>query len=202
MPTTQDSETADATDSQPPTSSSSSGDGSGDTTSDVVDCSEPRTFVLSASEAELTDPMVVTEYQGVGVASSSTTGIGSISFKFTVDCPSTYRVYGYVRDDWPGVHNCCDPDSFFFQDPMGEQGTWYYGCDTTKSASGMSWVRLEDGADVTDCPDTVPVEYVLSPNEYSITLINRENQHFGATNNGAIAGIATLVVTSDPEYSP
>lgn len=193
---TQGDGTTDASETLTPTSTDPSSGGEPQTTGDVLDCSEPRTLMLGASTAQLEAPMGITPYMGFEVASSAASQAGAITFEFDIECPAIYRVFGYVRDDRPETNTGCDPDSFGYQAPLGNVGTWFYGCGT--DIEGMTWVQMANGDDIMQCPDVIPLELDLSVGEHSLTLVNREQ----GCRNGAMAGIAALVVTNDAAYVP
>ena len=160
-----------------------------------IDCSKPIVLSQSAAEAELFPPMALDDYAGAPVASSSAFNAGAIRFSFDVECPSMYRLFGRVRDDDPGVHNCCDPDSFDVEGPGGADIEWFYGCDT--SEAGLTWVPVEVGVLGGDCGDPEPLLVPLTAGTYEFTLRNRESEYFGA-----VAGIAELVLTNNPDWEP
>lgn len=191
--------TPESTTSGAPTSSGSGtteGDVAGETyTEPDVDCSEPIALTVSAAEAELFPPMALQDYGGASVASSGSFNAGAIRFSFEVECPSMYRLFGRVRDDDPGVHNCCDPDSFEVEGPGGVDIDWFYGCDT--SQAGLTWAPVEVGVLGGDCSDPEPLLVPLTAGTYTFTLRNRESDYLGA-----VAGIAELVLTNEPDWEP
>lgn len=176
------------------TSTSGSREGGSESGPDV-DCSEPRVLSVLAEDAELTPPMQLGEYMSVAFAFSEASNAGDAVFTFEVDCPSMYRLFARVRDDDPGISNCCDPDSFVVQGPGGLDVSWFYGCDTT--SVGWNWARVEAGELGQTCDETTPVLIPLTPGTHQFTLHNRESNYFDA-----VAGVAELVLTNDPEYAP
>ncbi len=160
-----------------------------------IDCSVPVELSVSAAEGELFAPMALQDYGGTSVASSGSFNAGAIRFSFDVECPSMYRLFGRVRDDDPGVHNCCDPDSFEIEGPGGVDIDWFYGCDT--SQAGLSWAPVEVGVFGGDCSEPQPLLVPLTAGTYAFTLRNRESDYLGA-----VAGIAELVLTNDPNWEP
>lgn len=186
------------TSGEPPeseTSQSESGADGETTTGPDIDCSVPVVLSVSASEGELFPPMSLQDYAGATVASSGSLNAGAIRFSFDVECPSNYRLFGRVRDDDPGVHNCCDPDSFDVEGPGGVDIEWFYGCDTFQA--GLTWVPVEVGVFGGTCDDPEPLLVPLTAGTYAFTLRNRESDYFGA-----VAGIAELVLTNDPDWEP
>ncbi|MGH1344834.1 MAG: hypothetical protein ACRBN8_24955 [Nannocystales bacterium] len=180
--------------------STSAGETTGDTSSASsgsapVDCTIPITLTQSAADATLFEPMQLGTFQGSEYAFSPNEGAGAVRFTFDVACPSTYRLFGRVRDDDPGTHGCCDPDSFNVEGPGNLQHTWFYGCDT--QFAGWSWARVEAGENAFDCGETVGVTVPLSAGSHDFTLRNRE-----PAEGGAHAGISELVLTNDPSYAP
>ena len=169
--------------------SSSSGDGS------QVDCSAPITVTQHAQDAELVEPMMLGQHLGVSYAFSDAANAGEVRFSFELPCPSNYRVFGRVRDDDPGTHACCDPDSFDVQAPGGITTTWYYGCDTV--SEGFSWGALEADNGATNCDGTSLLTLTLSAGIHEIILRNREPNEGDAR-----AGVATLTLTNDPAFVP
>lgn len=179
-----------------PESGTTEGDGAEDTSTGAdVDCAEPIALSVSAADGELFPPMALQDYAGASVASSGSFNAGAIRFSFDVECPSMYRMFGRVRDDDPGVHNCCDPDSFVVEGPGGVDIDWFYGCDT--SQAGLTWAPVEVGVLGGDCSDPQPLLVPLTVGTYEFTLRNRESDYFGA-----VAGIAELVLTNDPDWEP
>ena len=168
--------------------SSSSGGGS-------VDCTIPITLTQTAAEATLFKPMQLGMFQGSQYAFSLSQGAGAVRFSFDVACPSTYRLFGRVRDDNPGIHECCDPDSFDVEGPGGLEHTWFYGCDTT--TAGWTWAQVEAGENAASCGEAPGLLVPLSAGTHEFTLRNRE-----PAEGGAHAGISELVLTNDPTYSP
>lgn len=187
-----------------PTSSTSSSaesegtaeDETGETSgSEPVDCTIPITLSQSADEATLFKPMQLGTFQGSPYAFSLNEGAGAVRFTFDVACPSTYRLFGRVRDDDPGTHSCCDPDSFNLDGPGGLQHTWFYGCDT--SAPGWTWAQVEAGESAPSCAAAAGIMVPLAAGTHEFTLRNRE-----PAQGGAHAGISELVLTNDPAYQP
>jgi len=186
-----------------PVSSTSSGEPSGVTgeqTSEStgtapIDCTIPITLTQSAGEATLFEPMQLGMFQGSQYAFSVNQGAGAVRFAFDVACPSTYRLFGRVRDDNPGTHTCCDPDSFDVEGPGGLQHTWFYGCDT--AASGWTWTQIEAGENAGSCRETLGLMVPLAAGTHEFTLRNRE-----PAEGGTHAGISELVLTNDPSYAP
>lgn len=162
---------------------------------DPVDCTVPITLTQAAGDATLFKPMQLGTFQGSQYAFSLSQGAGAVRFTFDVACPSTYRLFGRVRDDDPGVHTCCDPDSFNVEVPGGLQHEWFYGCDTT--TAGWSWAQVEAGENVATCGEAPAVLVTLSAGTHEFTLGNRE-----PAEGGAHAGISELVLTNDPSYTP
>ncbi len=160
-----------------------------------ADCSAPVVFSQTVDEAEVFEPMTLGTYLDVDYAYSDSLNAGAIRFTFEVECPSMYRMFARVRDDAPGVNNCCDPDSFEVEAP-GQSGDWFYGCDTLQEPAGFSWQAVEF-PNGTSCDDTELVLLDLSPGTHEITLRNRESNYFEAR-----AGVAELVLTNDPGFTP
>lgn len=184
------------------TSSSSSGEdpqgSTGEETSSTsgspVDCTVAITLTQTAGEATLVNPMQLGTFQGVQYAFSLNEGAGAVRFTYEVACPSTYRLFGRVRDDVPGTGNG-DPDSFYVEGPGGPEHTWFYGCDT--ATPGWSWAQVEAGEGVANCGETVGLMLPLAAGVHEFTLRNRE-----PAVEGAHAGISELVLTNDPTYTP
>ncbi len=186
--------TASATTSSEDTGEATTG-GSDETTGPDVDCTIPVTMSRSAADGELFPPMMLGEYQGATYAFSEQADAGAIRFTYTLACPSNYRLYARVRDDDPGTSNCCDPDSFDVEGPDGLDVSWFYGCDT--ESVGWNWVQLESGVLGGTCNEPTPLVLRLSPGEHAFTVRNRESNYFEAR-----AGIAELILTNDPTFSP
>ncbi len=191
--TTQSSTSSAGVEGTDETSTSAAPGSSGDRPD--VDCVQSITVTQHAQDAELTPPMVLGESMGIPYAFSDVQGAGEIRFTFQVSCPSNYRVFGRVRDDDPSTHQCCDPDSFEVQAPGGVTTTWFYGCDTEQP--GFSWVALKSGTGVGSCEETTVLMLPLSAGTHEITLHNREPAYGQAR-----AGIASLTLTNDPDYTP
>ena len=143
----------------------------------------------------LFSPMQLGTFQEIEYAFSPSENAGGIRFSFEVDCPSTYRLFGLVRDDMAGTSGCCDPDSFRIEGPEGLDDIWFYGCDT--DAAGWSWLQMEAGEDAVSCDQTAPLLLPLSAGLHEFTLRNREG-----ADGRAVAGIAEVVLTNDPDYAP
>lgn len=196
--------TSDAVSSGDPstTSSSSSGDPQGSsgeeetssTSGSPIDCTVPITLTQTAVEATLVNPMQLGTYQGIQYAFSLNEGAGAVRFTYEVACPSTYRLFGRVRDDVPGTGNG-NPDSFYVEGPGGPEHTWFYGCDT--ATPGWSWAQVEAGEAATNCSEPVGLMLPLAAGVHEFTLRNRE-----PAVEGAHAGISELVLTNDPTYTP
>ena len=183
------------------TSSSSSGEPEGSTGEEAsstsgspVDCTIPITLTQSAGEATVVNPMQLGTFQGVQYAFSLNEGAGMVRFTFEVACPSTYRLFGRVRDDVPGTGSG-DPDSFYVEGPGGPEHTWFYGCDT--ATPGWSWAQVEAGEGADNCSEPVGLMLPLAAGVHEFTLRNRE-----PAVEGAHAGISELVLTNDPTYTP
>lgn len=186
----------------PKASSSSSGEPDGvtgepttGTTGTPVDCTVPITLTQTVAEAELFKPMQLGNFRGTQYAFSLSAGAGHARFTFDVACPSTYRLFGRVRDDSAGTSSCCDPDSFTVEGPNNLQHTWFYGCDT--EVPGWTWAQVEAGENIETCGKTSDVMVPLPAGTHAFTLGNREPAYMGAH-----AGIAELVLTNDPSYTP
>ena len=177
------------------TASAGSDTGAGEATVGGPDCAEPRVLSVLAEDAELIPPMQLGESMSVPYAYSTVANAGGAVFTFDVDCPSMYRLLARVRDDDPGTNSCCDPDSFVVQGPEGLDVLWFYGCDT--SSAGWTWARVESGQLGQTCDDTVPILVGLTPGTHQFTLRNREPGYFDA-----VAGVAEVVLTNDPDYTP
>lgn len=177
-------------------SDADSGDETGETSGVTpVDCTIPITLSQTADEATLFKPMQLGTFQGSPYAFSLSEGAGAVRFTFDVACPSTYRLFGRVRDDDPGTHSCCDPDSFNLDGPGNLTHTWFYGCDT--SVAGWTWAQVEAGESAPNCAAAAGVMVPLSAGLHEFTLRNRE-----PAQGGAHAGISELVLTNDPAYQP
>ncbi|MEM6295585.1 MAG: hypothetical protein AAGA54_30205 [Myxococcota bacterium] len=160
-----------------------------------VDCSDAVVLSRTVDDAELFEPMMLGTHLDVDYAYSDSLNAGAIRFTFEVECPSLYRMFARVRDDVPGVNNCCDPDSFEVEAP-GQSGDWFYGCDTLGAPAGFSWQPVEFPTGTT-CDQTELVLLDLSPGIHEITLRNRESNYFEAR-----AGVAEFILTNDPTFSP
>lgn len=182
------------------TSTSSSGDPPGSTSDDAsstsgspVDCTVPITLTQPAGEATLFKPMQLGTFQGTPYAFSLSKA-GAVRFTFEVACPSTFRLFGRVRDDIPGIGSG-DPDSFDIEGPNGLEHSWFYGCDTM--TAGWTWAQVEAGEVANSCEETMGLMVPLSVGTHEFTLRNRE-----AAVGEANAGISELVLTNDPNYVP
>ncbi len=159
-----------------------------------VDCTTPITLTQTAAEGTLSGPMQLGMFEGSEYAFSLEQNAGAIRFTFEVACPSTYRLFGRVRDDVPGT-GPGDPDSFDVEGPDGLFDSWFYGCDTLNP--GWTWAQVEAGKGLGSCNEPLGLMVPLSADSHDFVFRNRE-----AAVGQAHAGIAELVLTNDPSYAP
>jgi hypothetical protein len=112
------------------------------TSGDPVDCTTPITLTQTAGEGTLSGPMQLGMFEGSQYAYSLEQDAGEIRFRFEVACPSTYRLFGRVRDDVPGT-GPEDPDSFDVESPNGLSLSWL---DVGPGGSGQGSHQLQGSA--------------------------------------------------------
>lgn len=129
------------------------------------------------------------------VASSTVAEAGAVTVSLEFECPGEYTLWGLVWDYDPGAWAAPDPDSFYF-DVGGAESTWRYGCQTTEASSGLSWQRMASLA-AQPCEASYVVLQVFEAGTVELTLRNRE-----AGDGSAVAGLAAIVVSDDPDADP
>ncbi len=174
-------------------------DGTG-TSGAGVTCPMEMTELLWVDQAELEDPMHLSSdpaaHGDPSVAVSSIPGKGVVTFSFDLPCPGEYHVWGLVWDYWPGAYATNDPDSFDFGLGASDGYTWRYGCQTAGEASGLSWQPL---AALTQQPCTTS-RVVIEASEAGPVALAFRNREAGA--GSVVAGIAAIVVSTDPDVNP
>ncbi|HET6582462.1 MAG TPA: hypothetical protein VFG69_03420 [Nannocystaceae bacterium] len=155
--------------------------------------------IVWADAAQVADPMqlLIAEdaMEDPEVAVSPVAEEGTVTFSLHFDCAGEYSVWGLVWDYNPGAYASSDPDSLYVG-VGGPEPTWRYGCQTGNEESGLSWQRLRS-LDAQPC-DTSPLALVIAgETDVELTFRNRE-----AGASSEIAGIAAIVVASDPSTDP
>jgi hypothetical protein len=152
-----------------------------------------------AESADLGDPMQLSVAADAAeepeVAVSSVAEEGTVTFALHFDCAGEYAIWGLVWDYYPGAYASDDPDSYYVG-VGGPEPTWRYGCQTGYEDSGLSWQRLR-ALDDQPCDTTPLVIAVAGEGDIELTFRNRE-----AGASSEIAGIAAIVISSDPEADP
>jgi hypothetical protein len=160
-------------------------------------CNAELPSIHWASDAVLTDPMMLTTaiyLPGMPqMAYSSTAEAGTITFAFELACPATITVQGLVWDYSEGVEPA-NPDSFYatIDGLPAPELEWAYGC-ATEGLGDESWSWQPLASVTRNGCATEPFEVELAAGTHELTLRNRE-----AGSGLDIAGIAAIVVTDDP----
>ena len=129
------------------------------------------------------------------VAISTVAEAGSVTVSLEFECPGEYTLWGLVWDYEPGPWAAPDADSFYF-DVGGAEVTWRYGCQTTNVPSGLSWQRMAS-LTAQPCEASYVALQVVEAGTVVLTLRNRE-----AGDGSAVAGLAAIVVSDDPDADP
>jgi hypothetical protein len=129
------------------------------------------------------------------VAASAVAESGTITFAIDFACAGEYSLWGLVWDYAPGAYGSDDPDSFYVG-IGGPESTWRYGCQTATMTSGLSWQPLQ-ALQAQPCDAAPLVIDVAVPTPVELNFRNRE-----AGDGSAVAGIAALVVASNPDADP
>jgi len=153
--------------------------------------------ILLVADAVITAPMEkIMSGKGEGmVALSEVAEEGTVSFSVDLPCDGTYAVWGRAQDTNPGNVNA-DPDSYFVRVDGGEEGGWFYGCQTNGLASGYHWLRVTT-AGMPVCGGGVWSPQ-LAAGSHTFTLRNREPVAF----DDDVAAVARLLITNDMNYVP
>ena len=203
-----DSESSDdPTSTGTPTNTGTGGDGTtgsdttgSDTTTDGTPCDGAYSLLLWVENAQLSD-MQLQPALGLpeqpNFAYSEQPALGTATFTMPLQCTGTFQVWGLVWDRYPGQTTPNNADSFTAQFDDGEQMRWEYGCGTSSLPEGSwSWQPLQAYVDV--CP-SAPVAVPLSASTHTFSLTNIES---GNGQEGNYAGIAAIVISSDPSHDP
>lgn len=161
-------------------------------------CPIPMFELMWADAGELVPPMALIESDADGnpeVAYSTAADSGAVKLTIEFACPGEYALWGLVWDYLPGAFGGADPDSFYF-DVGGAESVWRYGCQTGNEDSGLSWQRLA-ALDAQPCDATYVSLSVAEAGPIELTLRNRESGY-----GSAVAGIAAIAVSSDPNADP
>jgi len=176
----------------------SAGDDGG-STEPQPNCEDTVELIVWAEDAELEAPMAygyASQAQGEpAVAYSNVAEQGTITFELEVPCPGTYSVYGLVWDTLPGAWADPDADSLYFE-VGGQEVVWRYGCQTHGQTDALSWQPLA-ALQAQPCTANGVVFEVEEPGLYSLSFRNRE-----AGYDSAVAAIAAIALTTDPELDP
>ena len=171
----------------------------GGSTEPQPNCDEGVELIVWAEDADVESPMTYGyASQAAGepaVAYSNVAEEGTITFELDVPCPGTYSVYGLVWDTLPGAWIDPDADSLYF-DVEGEEVIWRYGCQTLDQTNALSWQPLA-ALQAQPCSANGVVFEVEEPGVYELSFRNRE-----AGVDSAVAAIAALALTTDPELDP
>lgn len=174
------------------------GDGDGGSTDPQPNCEDSVELIVWAEDAALESPMAygyASEAAGEpAVAYSNVAEEGTITFEIDVPCAGTYSVYGLVWDTLPGAW-LDDADSLYF-DVEGEEVIWRYGCQTFGQTNALSWQPLA-ALQAQPCSVSGVVFEVEEPGVYELSFRNRE-----PGSNSAVAAIAALALTTDPDLDP
>lgn len=183
-----------------PTGSSSVGTTQGP----VVECPATFEMLLWSSDASVVEPMELFEDPDAemtpDVAVSEVAESGDVTFTFDLPCAGSFYVWGLVWDFWPGGFANADPDSFYIAGTEAADITWRYGCQTQDDDSGLSWQPLQR-LDKQPCFVT-PV--VLQTEEATVgqQLSFRNREAGDLVWDPEVAGIAAIVISSDPDFNP
>lgn len=154
--------------------------------------------LLWAEEADVGAPMQLVPTDAnmdPDVAASAVAESGTITFAIDFACAGEYSLWGLVWDYAPGAYGSDDPDSFYVG-IGGPESTWRYGCQTAEMSSGLSWQPLQ-ALQTQPCDAAPLIIDVAEPTSVELTFRNRE-----AGGGSAVAGIAALVVASNPDADP
>ena len=154
--------------------------------------------LLWSEEADVGAPMQLVPTDAnmdPDVAASAVAESGTITFAIDFACPGEYSLWGLVWDYAPGAYGSDDPDSFYVG-IGGPESTWRYGCQTAEMSSGLSWQPLQ-ALQTQPCDAAPLIIDVAEPTSVELTFRNRE-----AGGGSAVAGIAALVVASNPDADP
>lgn len=172
-------------------------------TTGPVSCADmPYKQIIKVADATTVAPMVkaMSQQQVEGmVAYSEVAEQGTVSFTIDVPCDGQLAVWGRVRDFKPGIsQNGDDPDSFYPRIDDGPESSWFYGCQTGGETSAYRWKRVRSGVQGQPCDNNTVWLVSVTAGTHTITLRNRESK----SQNGGVAVIARLLVTSDLDAMP
>lgn len=187
-----------------PGSTGPTDDGDETTTGAPVDpCESPAPFTveIDVTAALLSPPMQLDTDPIEGpYAYSEVANQGRASFEFQLPCQAEVRAWGRVYDPGVGASSLdvAEPDSFRIAFDGEDTIEWWFGCQMVDAApygGAWSWERVMDN------PACFGEELrrTLSPGTHLLHVTNREA---GDLAMDSVAGVARVVITSDPAYEP
>jgi len=169
----------------------------------------PVTIVIDLVGAPLDPPMSIGNVPAVGdYAYSEASEQGGVGFEFQVPCEDEFRIWGYVHDPAAGFSDFgtnSDPDSYLVAYDNDADMSWYYGCQlyAAEPEGGPTWSWVEVRQSVFFCI-IEDFRRTLSAGTHTFHVTNLEpGTHMVSGDEiGNVAAITSVVISSDPGYSP